>query len=111
MVRGLDSREFRERKALTKTLLGDNIPGRVKDINTPGTYLHNCEAIFVNHPELVEDLELSKLLPFVSADGNPKNPHLANLHPRADLCRFSSFWDEAELVPVFTARTASTGFT
>jgi hypothetical protein len=74
---------FGNEKALTKTLLGDNIPGRVKDINTPGTYLHNCEAIFVNHPELVEDLELSRLLPFVSADGNPKNPHLANLHPRA----------------------------
>ena len=31
----------------------------------------------------MEDLELSKLLPFVSADGNPKKPHLANLHPRA----------------------------
>ena len=74
---------FGNEKALTKTLLGDNIPGRVKDINTPGTYLHNCEAIFVNHPELVEDLELSKLLPFVSADGNSKKPHLANLHPRA----------------------------
>jgi hypothetical protein len=74
---------FGNEKALTKTLMGDNIPGRVRDINTPGTYLHNCEAIFVNHPELVEDLELSRLLPFVSADGNPKNPHLANNHPRA----------------------------
>ena len=42
---------FGNEKALTKTLLGDNIPGRVKDINTPGTYLHNCEVtIFVNHP-------------------------------------------------------------
>lgn len=72
--------KFGHEKALTKTLMGDNIPGHVRDINTPGTYLHNCEAIFVNHPELVKDLELEKLTPLVSENGSMR---LANNHPRA----------------------------
>jgi len=51
-------------RALMKTLERDNVSGYIRDLNNPGTYLHNSEAIFDNHPELIDDLNLDRLKVF-----------------------------------------------
>jgi hypothetical protein len=55
---------FGDEDVLLKTPEADGVPGKVRDINTPGTYLHNSEAIFVRHPELIECLQLDRVKPF-----------------------------------------------
>jgi len=69
-------RKFGHEEAALKTPDADNVPGKLRDIDHPGVYLHNSEQVFVRHPELVKELDLHRLLPLVG-DGR-----LANSHPR-----------------------------
>ena len=65
---------FGEEDVLLKTLSADGVKGKLRDIKNPGTYLHNSEALFVRHPELIDALKLERMKPF-GCDA------LANDHP------------------------------
>ena len=52
---------FGEDEVKLKTKDGDNRPGKIEDLNVFPNYLHNCESIFVKHPELAKQLRVDRL--------------------------------------------------
>lgn len=67
--------KFGDDDVLLKTPEADNVKGKLKDLNVPGNYLHNCESLFLNHPELTKALEVEKLKVLTGGDT------IANDHP------------------------------
>jgi len=43
----------------------DGYEGRFREVNDPSVYIHNCEVLFRRHPELLGQLELPKLEPYI----------------------------------------------
>jgi len=65
---------FGDEEVLLKTPERDGVHGNLRDIKNPGTYLHNSEAIFARHPELIDALKLDRMKAFACN-------RLANDHP------------------------------
>lgn len=66
---------FGEDEVKLKTKDGDNVPGIMKDLNTFPNYLHNCESLFLEHPELAKQLQVNRLEKLAG------NKRIANDHP------------------------------
>ena len=66
---------FGEDEVKLKTKDGDNVPGKMKDLNTFPNYLHNCESLFLEHPELAKQLQVNRLEKLAG------NKRIANDHP------------------------------
>ncbi|MGB2445819.1 MAG: cupin-like domain-containing protein, partial [Schleiferiaceae bacterium] len=43
----------------------DGFPGKLKDVAGPGNYLHNSEVLFLKYPQLMKDLKLDRLEPYI----------------------------------------------
>lgn len=43
----------------------DGVDGHLHDVNDPTRYVHNCETIFRRHPNLLDDLALDRLAPYI----------------------------------------------
>jgi len=67
--------KFGKDEVKLKTKDGDNVPGKIEDLNTFPNYLHNCESLFLNHPELVKQLRVDRLEKLAG------NGRIANDHP------------------------------
>ena len=43
----------------------DGILGKLREVDDPKVYLHNCEVLFNKYPELMEDLALERMSPYI----------------------------------------------
>lgn len=54
-------KDYGEEDVLLTTKELDGIPGKLKEVDDPKIYLHNCEVLFERHPHLKDELELLRL--------------------------------------------------
>lgn len=46
----------------------DGVHGKLKEVGNPGNYLHNSEVLFQKYPQLIEDLKLDRLAPYIKKE-------------------------------------------
>ena len=80
-------RKYGDEEVKLRTTSSDNILGKFKDVKNEGTYLHNCEVLFLRHPKLKEDLEIEKLNALVFNRIANDHPSLGSL-PLQLFCRY-----------------------
>ena len=49
---------------LTKAEI-DGFPGKLKEVDDPKVYLHNCEVLFNKYPEMKKEMNLERLAPYI----------------------------------------------